>query len=245
MRATRHLIPFAIVAALVSGCGSQGGNAGTPTATPTPTPSDNGIAALPAADILTKAVTALKGASSVHINGQITTGGKTIGLDLKVTDKNLGVGTLTMDGQTVELTRTGTNVYMKADAAFWKQFAGDKGDVIATLLQGKYLKASTTDATYGQLAGFFDLVDQMDLTGEATKGETKTINGTPAISLVEKGGDSPGTLWVATQGEPYPLRLEGPTGEGAIDFTEYNQPVDIRTPPADQVIDVSKLRPSS
>jgi hypothetical protein len=49
---------------------------------------------------------------------------------------------------------------------------------------------------------------------------------------------------VDTQGEPFPLRLE--CGHGAtLDFTEYNMRVVIMTPPADQVIDLSKLVPSS
>lgn len=247
MRTARYLIPFAVVVALVAGCASKSGNAGpgTPTTTPTPTLTDNGVAALPASDILTKAMAALRAASSVHIKGEVTDEGKPIGLDLAVTDKKDGVGTLTMAGQSVELTKIGTDVYMKADAGFWKQFAGAQGDVIATLLQGKYLKASATDAEFRSLAVFFDLVAAIDLKGEATKGETKTINGITAIALTQKDSTSAGTLWVATQGEPYPLRLEGPKGEGAIDFTDYGKPVDIKTPPADQVIDVAKLKQTS
>lgn len=245
MRAARYLIPFAVVAALVAGCDSKSGNGGTgtPTTTPAPALTDNGVAALAPSEILSKAVAALQAASSVHIKGDVTNDGQKIGFDLTLTKTKDGVGTLTMSGQTVQLTKIGTDVYMKADAAFWKQFAGDQGDLIATLLQGKYLKTSTSDTEFGSMASFFDFAEAIDLKGgEATKGETKSINGINAISLKESGSTSPSTLWIATQGEPYPLRLEGPPGEGAIDFTDYNKPVTIPTPPADQVLDVSKLK---
>ena len=242
MRAARYLIPLAIVAALVAGCDSKGkGGTVTPT-TPAVVLSDNGIAAMSAQQILDKAMTALKTAKSVHIKGDIKTDEGLISLDLTLTDKKDGVGSMAMGGQKVELTRIGTDIYMKADAGFWKQFAGDQGGVIATLLAGKYLKATTSDGEFGSLASFFDFAEGIELDGEATKGETKAINGINAIAVKESGGTSPGTVWIATQGEPYPLRLEGPPGEGAIDFTDYNKPVDIKAPPADQVIDVSKLK---
>jgi len=242
MRAARYLIPLAIVAALVAGCDSKGkGGTVTPT-TPAVVLSDNGIAAMSAQQILDKAMTALKTAKSVHIKGDIKTDEGLISLDLTLTDKKDGVGSMSMAGQKVELTKIGTDIYMKADAEFWKQFAGDQGGVIATLLAGKYLKATTSDGEFGSMASFFDFTESLELDGEATKGETKAINGINAISVKEAGGTSPGTVWIATQGEPFPLRLEGPPGEGAIDFTDYNKPVDIKAPPADQVIDVSKLK---
>jgi predicted small secreted protein len=242
MRAARYLIPLAVVAALVAGCNSKSGNGGTVTPTTPAVLADNGIASLPVQQILEKALAALKAAKSVHIKGDIKTGDGLISIDLTLTDTKDGVGTMSMSGQTVQLTKVGTDVYMKADAGFWKQFAGDQGGVIATLLAGKYLKASTTDAQFGSMASFFDFAESLDMQGEGTVGETKAINGINAVSVKEKSAESPGTLWIATQGEPYPLRLEGPPGEGQIDFTDYNKPVDIKAPPADQVIDVAKLK---
>ena len=151
MRAARYVIPFAIVAALVAGCDSKGkGGTVTPT-TPAAVLTDNGVAAMTAQQILEKAMTALKAAKSVHIKGDIKTDDGVISLDLTLTDTKDGVGTMSMAGQKVELTKIGTDIYMKADAEFWKQFAGDQGGVIATLLAGKYLKATTSDGEFGSM----------------------------------------------------------------------------------------------
>jgi hypothetical protein len=243
MRASRKVALLVAVVALLAGCSTVGSVSGTPTLTPTtPAPSDNGIAALPVADILTKAAAALKGASSFHMKGQINTGSEIIGVDFILNLQRDGQGTLTVNGQSLQMTKLGTDVYLMADASYWTQtFPGGQGQTLATLMAGKYLRAPTTNPTYGTLARFFDFADQLNLTDTGTKGPIKTINGTPAISLVSSKDQS--TLWVATQGEPFPLRLE--SGKGAtLDFTDYNKPVVIMTPPPDQVIDLSKLAPS-
>src|SRR5262245_41620594 len=115
MRAARYLIPLAIVAALVAGCDSKG-NGGTVTPTTPAVLSDNGIAAMSEQQIIEKALAALKAAKSVHIKGDIKTDDGVISLDLTLTDKKDGTGSMSMAGQKVELTKIGTDIYMKADA---------------------------------------------------------------------------------------------------------------------------------
>ena len=75
-----------------------------------------------------------------------------------------------------------------------------------------------------------------------TKGAKKAIHGMEAVALVEPGKDG-GTMYIATRGEPYPLRLTSntPSEPGAIDFVDYGAPVSFAAPPADQVVDTSKL----
>jgi hypothetical protein len=237
MRATRYLIPLAVVAALVAGCSSKKDGAA---ATPTTAPADNGIAALSATEIAAKAATALQNAPSVHIKGSITSEGETTTIDIKMS-KHDGVGTISISGSTIEITKVSGDVYLKADANFWKNFAGDKGDLVATLLQGKYLKASTSDENLGALASFFDTSELLKATGTLSKGETKVVNGLNAIAVIDNDATGGGTLWVATQGEPYPLRMEATSGGGALDFTDYGTAVEVKTPPADQVIDLAQL----
>jgi len=38
-------------------------------------------------------------------------------------------------------------------------------------------------------------------------------------------------MWVATEGEPYPLRLDA-GADGALDFTEYGATLNLTAPPA-------------
>jgi hypothetical protein len=77
---------------------------------------------------------------------------------------------------------------------------------------------------------------------KVTKGEKKAIRGMETIAIVDPGKDG-GTMYIATRGEPYPLRLTSntPSEPGAIDFLDYGAPVSLHAPPADQVVDTSKL----
>jgi hypothetical protein len=74
-----------------------------------------------------------------------------------------------------------------------------------------------------------------------TKGKPKTIDGKQAITLTSGTSSDEGALYVATEGEPYPLRIESTKGEGKVDFTGYGDPVKIEAPPSDLVVDVTKL----
>ena len=69
------------------------------------------------------------------------------------------------------------------------------------------------DAKNASIAALIDPFRPENMTkpeGDVTKGDTKTIDGTPAIGLVDsKGG---GKLYVATTGEPVPLSIEDSSG---------------------------------
>src|SRR5262249_33519624 len=77
--------------------------------------------------------------------------------------------------------------------------------------------------------------------GTVTKDGTKTINGTPAIGLVDSGAQS-GTLWVATSGPAYPLLVEAKDPKnGSLAFSEFGEPVTATAPPASQIVDLGKI----
>jgi hypothetical protein len=59
------------------------------------------------------------------------------------------------------------------------------------------------------------------------------------IGVVEEASNE--TLYVATEGEPYPVQAHSHTGRGALDFLDWNKPVDVQAPQPDQVVDLSKL----
>jgi hypothetical protein len=71
------------------------------------------------------------------------------------------------------------------------------------------------------------------------KTETKTVRGLNVVGVVEKANNE--TLYVATEGEPYPVQVQSDTGQGALDFLDWNEPVDVQAPPPDQVVDLSKF----
>ena len=75
--------------------------------------------------------------------------------------------------------------------------------------------------------------------GALTKTGIKTVRGLNVVGVVQKANNE--TLYIATEGEPYPAQVQSDTGQGALDFLEWNQPVDVQAPPPDQVVDLAKL----
>jgi len=205
------------------------------------------LASLPPKEILAKATAAIKAADSVRLKGGGTEEGQNFEIDMHYGSAGQAYGTITSSGQTIELRRVGQVVYLKADAAFWQATAGAEA---AKLLGDKFLKAPLTDRRIGQLASFIDkntfVGEVLQPDGELAMGDTRDIRGTSAIGLVSKGGadGDNGTLYVAAEGEPYPLQLapEAGSGEtGSLDFLDYGEPVTVETPPAADTVDVTKL----
>jgi hypothetical protein len=244
MLLTRSIAAAAAAAVLALGAGCAESDSGSSGATPpSPTPTDNGVANLPASQIMSRAQAALKKASSVHLKGKMASEGEQFTIDLRMSDKG-GTGTMTQAGQTLQLLRIGTTVYIRADEDFWRTQTGS--DAAAELLKGKYLKGTTSDPKVASLALFTDadkfVAELFSPKRTVTKGAKKTVRGVEAISLISPGKDG-GTLYVATRGEPYPLQIASNTQSepGLIDFLDYGAPVKLTAPPADQVVDTSKL----
>src|SRR5438045_1851855 len=111
MRVILAGIALALVLAFVAaGCGGSGGSS-NPTTTAS---SGNGEASKPATQVLADAVKAARAASSLHLGGDVSTGGKQIGLDLSVAKDKGATGSMTLNGQKVDLVVDGKDGYMRA-----------------------------------------------------------------------------------------------------------------------------------
>ena len=231
MRVRRVLVPVATVA-LLAGCTSS-----SPTPEPT-APVDNGIAGLPVEEIVTRAQGALGRVSSYRMRGVMTNDGRTAKIDLLNGGKNVR-GTIEIEGRALEILRIGNDLYMKASDEFWKQFIPAQRQSVLTMLSGKYVKVDATNASFSALTEAFDASEIVKADGAVTKGTPTTVNGTPAIGLVN--GDQKSTLYVATVGEPKPLRIESPSGRGSIDFTDYGKPMEFAAPASSEVFDLKSV----
>jgi hypothetical protein len=226
--------------ALVAGCDTKSGADPAASASASAAPTDNGVALLPASEILSRALAAAASAQSFHVKGDFPVDGDTLKLDLVVSGRD-GKGSITAEGHTVELVKVDDDVYFKAGEGFWNMVAGDDAQpAIASLLKDRWVKVPAGEG-FAEMVNLFDADNLLASSGAATKGETKVINGLSAIAVTGNANDGAGTLYVATQGEPYPLRLEGGAGDGAIDFTDWNVPVEITAPPAGEVLDFSEI----
>jgi len=245
MRARLVLVPVALAAALLAGCTTS-----TPQTTPTTAPADNGVSALPAAEILNRATTALINAKSFHVKGEVISGGETVKADVQLSGNN-GKGTLVSAGQTIEIIRDGEDGYLKVPADFLALLIppgtpnAPSADQLAALLKDKYIKIPVRNAIFAALASAIDPNELLKATGTLSVGEAKTVNGVPTIAIVDGDAKDGGTIYVATTGEPYPIRLEAKAGGAGLDFSDFGATVDIKAPTADQVFDATAFLPAS
>jgi hypothetical protein len=219
----------AVLVLLISGCGS----------------SDNGVAAKPASEILAATKTAAQSASSVHViaHSKITHGGALM-LDASLA-KAQGHAQVSFYGLTIAVIRDGDTLYVKGNQAFAANMERSLGVKVPV---GTWLKGPAK-GPLGQIGAFTEIQTELPTmlggSGPIAKGAKTKIDGQPAIALKETRKLYTGTLYVATTGQPYPLKLtKSPTqaepGEsGQTTFTNWNDPVTV-TPPAN-AIDISQL----
>ena len=237
----------AISLVFVTGCGASGDDDETKSTTTTEAekPSgDNGVADLSAEEILDEASAALRDAGSVHMAGAIDDDGREIGIDMGLS-RDGAAGTLRLGGDEVKLVVTADKVYMQGDESFYRSIGGSAA---AKLLGDRWLSVDADSPQGEDFAGFGDFdsfVDSFLDPGEVTKGDTGEIDGTPAIALedTETEEDEAGELWVATEGEPYPLQVnEKGSDTQKVTLSKHGDEVDVTPPPADDVIDLDDLR---
>lgn len=206
-----------LLLAVLSGCGSASS-------------SGNGLDSKSPAQIVAAAKAAAAGAASAHVAGSIVDEGKPISLDMELVAGKGGKGKLTLNGLSINLVQVNGAVYMNGSTAFYKQVAGDAA---AQLLQGKWLKAPSSDSNFASLAQLTDLKKLIGTTlashGKLTSAAAKTIAGQKTVGVTDatKGG----TLYVASTGTAFPIEIAktGASG-GTITFDHWNKPVTLSAP---------------
>jgi hypothetical protein len=226
------------LAGICAGLAVLAGACGTGTG-PSPARSPgNGVASKPAAQILATAKAALGSAKSVRLEGTLTRSGSTYTVDI-VLGPGRGKGTMTgpiagLKRASFDFIAFGSKVYIRS-STLWRHYGGVAGE----LLDHRWVATSDKKMWGGariSTKSFFNTLGPM--TGPASKGAATTINGQPSIPVTF--GNS--TVYVATTGTPYPLRLvpsSSKVGSGEINFLDYNAPLNITAPP--HAIDLSKL----
>ncbi len=240
---------IALSAAACSSSGSSGSNgsggSGTSSATSLSGTPDQ---------IVQKAVNDLKAATSVQISGNVVSSGSNIKIDLTdvadqgckgtITLASTGTGSTsstTADG-TAELIEVNSTVYMKLDESFFKNLS--LPSVVFSEVTGKYIEVTSKSdlANFAQLCDPSTLASGFDkeVTGFVKDG-TATINGQPTEAFKQPTHAGSGIVYISQTSTPEIVRLQGPSGEGQINFTNYNAPATITAPPASEIIQGSKF----
>ncbi|BCL28372.1 hypothetical protein ACFFS2_10605 [Streptomyces aurantiacus] len=210
------------------------------------------FAGLTGGEIADRSVDATSNASSLRMKGDLLDDdGSRIVLDMTLDKKGRCAGTMSANGEgEAELMMTGDTLYMKYDEKFLraqdKDAPQEETDGVVAMLAGKWTKMSATGSDAKDITGFCDLdtvlADFEDVDSDATRGKTATVDGTPAIVLSEKDGKDAATLYVATEGKPYLLKVVSKSAKepATISFSDFDTPVPAETPKG-KVIDLDAL----
>jgi hypothetical protein len=208
------------------------------------------FAGLTGGEIADRAVKATSNTSSLRMKADIEEDGARMSLDMALDKKGQCAGTISEGQGKTELIKTGDTLYMRYDEKFLRaQGKNDpkaETDAVVEMLAGKWTKMAATGSDAKEMASFCDLDTTLaefeDGSSNATRGKTTTVDGTPAIVLREKDGKDTYTLYVATEGKPYLLKVVSKTAEdpGTVTYSDFDKPVPAEAPKG-KVIDLDAL----
>ncbi|QIS75296.1 hypothetical protein HB370_39525 [Streptomyces sp. DSM 40868] len=199
--------------------------------------------------VAAEAVTATRNATSLRMAGKLSAQGQPLTVDFRVDTQKNCKGRMAMDSGSADVIHTGQTTYIKGDEKFWAGAARDSagGGKQARALSGRWVKVPVGDSrTTGMCdkQGFLaDLDSDKSERKGMTKGDVTTVDGRKAIPLRKKKGSGETiTMYVATEGKPYILKLDqsGGRSPGTVVFSDYGKPVKATPPPAGKVIDGTK-----
>ncbi|MGI5482366.1 hypothetical protein [Streptomyces lavendofoliae] len=202
--------------------------------------------------IADKAVKATKKAGSLTLDANLTTADGPIKAFMALDTEGRCAGTMTMGATgTMELIKTGEVAYLRFDEAFLrdqnKGGSKEETDAVLKALKGRWMRTDVTDPEAKDSLEMCELDAMLDEfeTGvnSAERGVETTVNGKKALTLTEKDGDTTYRFYVATEGEPYLLKIEQKGGEepGTMSFLDYDKPVPAKKPAAEDILDLDEL----
>ena len=201
------------------------------------------LASLSAGKVAAEALANLKAASSLTMAGTVDDSGKNITFNLGLKPGHGCAGTFREGGEgSFKLIMIGKTVYLDPDAQFWKSQGGSHASAIIALVNGRYIKISTSAASMAPMARLCDLSRQISsqkTTGTFTKGKLTTLGGTRFLPLVDP---KEGVLYVTDTSKPEIAQIvetkNTGNGTGKLTFS-VGAPVTLTAPSASQVIDGS------
>jgi uncharacterized protein YcfL len=203
--------------------------------------SENGVASKSAADVLAAARAAANSASSVQVISKASIARAKSTLNASYARSQARVQS-SLFNINYEVIRDGNTLYVKGNKVFDKRLEERLGVKIPP---NTWLKGSTKTGHLAQIGPETEAAQELPIilagSGQLTKEQTTKIDGQPAIALRQARKLSTATLYVATTGKPYPLRLSKTgTESGQTTFTNWNTPIHIDPPT--NAIELSQLQ---
>ncbi|GHJ35102.1 hypothetical protein [Streptomyces sp. TS71-3] len=244
------------LAALPATPSSAGAEPRTPHAAPATSGGSNGIEKQSAQQIAGRSSKALQGASSLHahLNDKSARSDprRPSSTDLRLDRKgDCTAGLGYSNGGQVSLVKRGNQVWLRPNDTFWKtQLPGKTGRSAASFLHGRWVHGTTSSnflqsaARLCDLNGFRKQVQTAAMgVGALHKGRATLVAGTRTVPLSGSRSGRSSTVFVSAVGTPFPLRATVHSSQANVDVTlsDYNKPVQTKTPPSSDSVDVAKL----
>ncbi|MEV0257563.1 hypothetical protein AB0H82_25315 [Streptomyces sp. NPDC050732] len=232
MAANRKLLAVAAACAAavigVTGCSSDSGD-------------KDPFEGMSADKIADKASKASKDAGSFTMKGQMKQKGEVSNIEFAVAESGDCKGTMgSQKSGTAEFLSVGKVSYVKADDKFWE---GQGGASTAELLKGRWVKSGSKEDSVCNRDDMF----KSDKLKNLKREDDSEVDGKKVAVLTQKKGKETTTFYVAMEGKPYFLKVDnkGSDDPGSVTFGGYGKPVDVKAPPAKDVVDPEKLASGS
>lgn len=234
--------------AVLSGCSgdSDGGDdAADSSSSPSASASSDGASATKIVSQVRSDMGALK---AVRVTGDITTGAQEIKLDMQVSTSGDCTGTLSYGGGTTELLGTGGSVWMRPDEAFWKSFASETADQIINAVGDKWVIVPEGNDGVNEFCDLDEMLDSlMSDDAEYTEKGTDEVDGSEVL-VIESTDEDEGTStgFVLADAPHYLVKVERTEGTepGSVTFSEFDEPIQVKAPGKNQVIDLGAMSPN-
>ncbi|MFJ8450225.1 hypothetical protein [[Kitasatospora] papulosa] len=150
------------------------------------------------------------------------------------------------EGGSLEQIRIDDTDYVRPDRAYLDRWSGSKA--AGGEAQDRWIRTPSSNAKPGD--GLVDCTWPFTAFGKAEKGDRTEIGGRPAVALRVSdtggsrdagGSDGLYTFYVATEGEPYLLKVayRGSDYRSTTSFSAFDEPLGVRAPAGDDVLDAA------
>jgi len=193
-----------------------------------------------AAQIERDALASMRRLHSVHVTGQMSSGGEMSTIDLQTTKRGDCVGHIGYGGKGhIDLRVAEGRAYFRGDEAFWRMVAGADGARVMQKVGDRWVTGDPTVEGIGKacdLKAFF----KMKVDDDSTIVHGETADGFGQIVTIR--GFDEGRLAlvrVSTTSPHYVVHVDE-AGGFSLDFSSFDLPVRVRAPAEQDVYDLSR-----
>jgi hypothetical protein len=203
---TKTLAVAGLAAVLLTACGGGDGDSdqAAGSGSSASASKSSGLADKSGPEVAAAAADALDEAGAVHVKGDVTEGGTQGGIDMQLQGDD-SAGSITLDGQTVQLISTGGKVYAQAGADFWA--ANGVPAEAGSQLDGKWVVLPAETGAELDTLSLSGLTDELRNPSDGKIEDdvsTGQVDGKDVVVVTQDDGS---TLSVAAEGKAYPLQI--------------------------------------